>query len=57
MDIEEKKAIDFLKKISNDLNELSIDTFLVNIDRTKKSIDILLKVVKEQEEILNYLTR
>lgn len=57
MDIEEKKAIDFLTKISKDLNDRYIDSFLVNIDKTKNSIDIVLKIVKEQEIYLDYLSR
>lgn len=57
MDIEEKKAIEFLKKVSNDLSEYYIDSFLVNIDRTKKSIDIVLKMVEEQENLLDYFIK
>lgn len=55
-DIEEKKAIEFMKQISSDLENHYIDSFLVNIYRTKKSIDILLHIIKEQETLLKYLT-
>lgn len=56
MEYEEKRAVDFLTKISDDLEKNYIDSFLVNIDRTKKSIDIVLHMVKEQEILLKYLT-
>lgn len=55
-DLEEKKAIEFMNQISKDLEDHYIDSFLVNIDRTKKSIDILLHIIKEQEIMLKYLT-
>ena len=56
MEYEEKRAVDFLAKISKDLENNYIDSFLVNIDRTKKSLDIVIHMVKEQEILLKYLT-